>query len=103
MRSFYPDFSSLLFGFSAVVGVLGDIESGWAVLELHTHGVELCLHFIDRLRSEVTDIHQICLGADDQLTDGVDPFALQAVVGTHCEIEILDRKREIGSERLILK
>jgi hypothetical protein len=47
MRSFYPDFSSLLFGLSAVVGVLGDIESGWTVLELHAHGVKLRLHLVD--------------------------------------------------------
>src|SRR5436189_3151173 len=47
--------------------------------------------FVDRLLAEVRDRRQLALGLADQLADRLDPRALEAVVGAHAELELLDQ------------
>src|SRR5690606_23806165 len=79
----------------------GRVEAGRAVLEGQTHLDEFGFHLVDRLRTEVTDVEQVLLTARDQLTDGVDSLALQAVVRTYGQLQVLDRKRQIGGQLLV--
>src|SRR6476646_4204439 len=46
---------------------------------------------VDRLLAEVRDRRQLALGLADQLADGLDPRPLEAVVGAHAELELLDQ------------
>ena len=71
------------------------IESGRAVLQCQTETGQLDLHLIDRLRTEVADVHQVGLAARQQLTNGVHAFALQAVVRANRQIELLDRSAQL--------
>src|SRR5580704_3997443 len=54
-----------LFGFG-VVGDLGWVEAGRAVLERQTQLMQLDLHLVDRLLTEVADVEQVRLGARHQ-------------------------------------
>src|SRR5690606_30486964 len=77
-----------------VAGDLGRIEPGRAVLEGQTELVQLDLHLVDGLLAEVPDVEQVGLGTGDQFPDGVDPLPLEAVVGPHGQIQVVDRQRE---------
>ncbi len=56
--------------------------------------MQLDLHLVDGLLSEVADVEQIGLGTADKLTDGVNTFALEAVVGTDRQVQVLDGQSE---------
>src|SRR5690606_7560573 len=70
----------------------GRVEARRAVLETQTELGELGLDLVDRLGAEVADVQQILLAARDELTHGVDALALEAVVGTDGEVQVLDRQ-----------
>src|ERR687894_938238 len=53
--------------------------------------VERLPHLLDRLRPEVRDSRELRLGALEQLADGLDAGALEAVVGPDAELELLDQ------------
>src|SRR6201999_1904017 len=72
------------------------VEPGRAVLQGQTEADELHLDLVDRLGTEVADVEQVGLAARDQLADGVDALALQAVVRPDREVQVLDRHRERG-------
>src|SRR6478609_6725602 len=91
-------------GVRVVVGAvgLGDgsrVEAGRRVLEREAHPGQLRLDLVDRLGAEVADVEQVRLGTGHELTHGVDALALEAVVRTDRELELLDRQRQIGGER----
>src|SRR6188472_4770736 len=77
------------------------VEAGRAVLERETHLVQLRLDLVDRLGPEVADVEQVLLRAADELTHGVDALTLEAVVGPHGQLEVLDREGEVGSQLLV--
>src|SRR4249919_2355329 len=77
------------------------VEAGRAVLEGQTHLVQLRLDLVDRLGPEVADVEQVLLRARDELTHGVDALTLEAVVGAHRQVQVLDRKGEVGGELLV--
>ena len=58
--------------------------------------IKLVLHFLDGLRTKVTDVEQIVLRELNELTDRVDAGALQAVVGTDGKVQILDLLVQLG-------
>ena len=72
------------------------VEPGRRVLERQTHVDELLLDFLDRLSAEVPDVEQVLLAAADQLADRVNALALEAVVRTDGEVEVLDRQGQVG-------
>src|SRR4051794_26584055 len=47
--------------------------------------------FVDRLLAEVGDRRQLALGLGDEVADRLDAGALEAVVGPHAELELLDQ------------
>src|SRR4051794_36275432 len=53
-------------------------------------GVERLDDLVDRLLAEVRDRGQLTLGLRDQVADGLDARTLEAVVGPHAELELLD-------------
>src|SRR3954447_2536662 len=53
---------------------------------------ERLLDLFDRLLAEVRYRSQLVLGLDDEVADRLDPDALEAVVGTDAELELLDRE-----------
>ena len=63
--------------------------------------MQLQLDLVDRLGAEVADVEQVLLRAGDELTHGVDALALEAVVGTDGQLQVLDREGEVGSELLV--
>src|SRR6478609_9293913 len=77
------------------------VEAGRAVLEGQTHLVQLRLDLVDRLGPEVADVEQVLLRTRDELTHGVDALTLEAVVGAHGQLQVLDRKGEVGGELLV--
>src|SRR5215213_11165556 len=46
---------------------------------------------VDRLLAEVRDRRQLALGLGDEVADRLDPRPLEAVVGAHAELELLDQ------------
>src|SRR3712207_9548111 len=52
---------------------------------------ELRADLVDALHPEVADVHELFLAHRRELADGVDALALEAVVGAHGELQILDR------------
>ncbi len=58
--------------------------------------MQLDLDLVDGLLTEVADVEQIGLRACHELADGVDTFALEAVVGPDRQVQILDGKSEGG-------
>src|ERR687897_3390382 len=52
---------------------------------------ELGADLIDALHAEVTDVHELFLGHGGELAYGIDPLALEAVIGADRELEVLDR------------
>ena len=58
--------------------------------------MQLDLHLVDGLLPEVADVEQVGLGAANQLADGVDTLALEAVVGPDRQVQVLDRQAERG-------
>src|SRR6201996_6725199 len=83
-------------GGDVVAGDLGRVEAGRAVLERQTQLVQLDLHLVDGLLTEVADVEQVGLGARHQFSDGVHALTLEAVVGPHGQIQVVDRQRERG-------
>src|SRR4051794_23150846 len=77
------------------------VEAGRAVLEGQTHLVQLRLDLVDRLGTEVADVEQVLLRARDELTHGVDALTLEAVVGADGQLQVLDRKGEVGGGLLV--
>ena len=71
----------------AVLARLGEVaaEVGEPVLDL-----------ADRLRAEVLDGQQFPLGTRREVVHGVDALAAQAVVGTHRQVQLLERSRASG-------
>src|SRR3989454_11021248 len=53
---------------------------------------ESLLDLFDRLLAKVRDRGQLVLGLHDQIADRLDADALQAVVGTDSQLELLDRE-----------
>src|SRR5665648_1238073 len=51
---------------------------------------ELLLDLVDALLAEIRDVEQLGLGLADQVADGLDSLALEAVVRTHAELELFD-------------
>ena len=51
---------------------------------------ELLLHFLQALAAEVAHLHHISLVALHQLRNGVDTRALEAIEGTHAQVQLLD-------------
>src|SRR5512137_2331242 len=51
---------------------------------------ELVLDLVDALLAEVGDVEQLGLRLGDQVADGLDALALEAVVRTDAELELLD-------------
>src|SRR5213080_1160185 len=79
--------------------------SAAAVLAAQRQAVrsERLLDLLDRLLAEVRDRGQLGLGLDDEVADGLDADALQAVVRTDTQLELLDgevlhpvRERHLG-------
>src|SRR4051812_8452654 len=64
--------------------------------ELQATLVELGDHLVEGLLAEVGDGQEVVLGLDEQLADGVDLGALQAVAGALRQVEVLDRQVEVG-------
>src|SRR3954467_11599366 len=60
--------------------------------------LELDLDLVDRLLAEVADVHELGLGLLHDVTDRVDALALQAVVGAHRQVQLLDRDLVIARE-----
>src|SRR4051812_28742678 len=58
--------------------------------------VELLLDLVEALLAEVGDVEEVVLGLGEQLADGVDLSALQAVARPLRQIEVLDRQLEVG-------
>src|SRR5215469_8848708 len=58
------------------VGRRARVEARRRVFQRQAHVVELLLDLLDRLGAEVADVQQILLAAGDELTHGVDAFAL---------------------------
>src|ERR1700722_18199638 len=61
------------------------------VAEAEAPRVESLDHFVDRLLAEVRDRVELALGLGDEVADGLDPGPLEAVVGAHTELELLDQ------------
>src|SRR3984957_6775112 len=59
--------------------------------KVQTPGVERLDHLVDRLFAEVGDRVELRLGLGDQVADRLDAGALEAVVGAHAELELLDQ------------
>src|SRR3954453_4457759 len=60
------------------------------VAQAQPAGVQGLDHLVDRLAAEVRDRGQLALALGDQVADGLDARALEAVVGPHAELELLD-------------
>src|SRR3954453_861255 len=60
------------------------------VAQAQPAGVQGLDHLVDRLAAEVRDRGQLALALGDEVADGLDPRALEAVVGAHAELELLD-------------
>jgi len=52
-------------------------------------------HLVDRLLAEVGDRVELALGLRDEVAHGLDPGPLEAVVGAHSELELLDQDAEL--------
>src|ERR1017187_4046725 len=61
------------------------------VAQAQPAGLECLDDLIDRLLAKVRDRVQLRLGLRDQVADGLDAGALEAVVGAHAELELLDQ------------
>src|SRR6478609_7260782 len=71
------------------------VEPGDRVLQRQAERDELVAHLVDRLLSEVADVHELRLRQGDELRHGVDALALEAVVRADRQIEVLDRHRQL--------
>src|SRR3954451_13188510 len=60
------------------------------VAQAQPAGVQGVDDLVDRLAAEVRDRGQLTLALGDQVADGLDACALEAVVGAHAELELLD-------------
>lgn len=76
-------------------------EVNAGILQAETVVGQLLLDLIDRLLTEVTNVQQIFLRACNQLPEGVDTLALEAVVRPRLQVQVLDRQCQILGEGLI--
>src|SRR6185312_12609131 len=74
------------------------VEPGNRVLERQSERDELVAHLVDRLLTEVADVHELRLREGDELADRVDALTLEAVVRTDRQIEVFDRHRQLVGE-----
>src|SRR4051812_35478683 len=79
-------------------GTRGQVEPWRGILQGQTQFHQLGLDLVDGLGTEVADVHQVGLGAGHELTHGVDALALEAVVGAHGELQVLDRQGHVGCQ-----
>src|SRR5439155_8263902 len=70
------------------------LEAAGAVLAAEVQAVlrERLAHLLDRLLAEVRDRGQLLLRLHHEVTDGLDPDPLEAVVRADPEFELLDRE-----------
>src|SRR3954470_20188274 len=61
--------------------------------------VELVLDLVERLLAEVRDGQQVVLALAEQLAHGVDLRSLEAVAGGLGQVEVFDRRLEVGRAR----
>src|SRR5579871_6937242 len=61
--------------------------------QLEPQGRELLFDLVQRLAAEVLDVDDLVLRPLEQIAEGIDPRALEAVVRPHGEVELLDRHR----------
>ena len=61
---------------------LDRVEPRGGVAQRESQVVKGDLDLEDRLGTEVADVEEVLLGTGDELTDGVDALAFEAVVGT---------------------
>src|SRR2546421_4703712 len=59
--------------------------------QLQAAGAQRLDDLVDRLLAEVRDRRQLALGLADELAHGLDPRALEAVVGAHAQLQLLDQ------------
>src|SRR3954471_16010043 len=60
------------------------------VAQAQPAGVQGLDHLVDRLAAEVRDRGQLALALGDEVADRLDPRPLEAVIGPHAELELLD-------------
>src|SRR5437588_9067382 len=70
------------------------------VTQVQTPRVQSLDDLVDRLLAEVGDGVELRLGLGDQISDGLYPGPLEAVVGTHSQLELLDQDVVFLSPRL---
>src|SRR5882672_1093703 len=70
--------------------------------EVQAHVAELLLHFAQRGLSEVAHLEEFALGPGDQLADGLDALARQAVRRADRQVELADRHRQLLAQILLL-
>src|SRR6266508_2197464 len=63
---------------------------GLILAQIQSARVEGLDDLVDRLLAEVRDGVELALGLRDQVADGLDARALEAVVRAHAELELLD-------------
>src|SRR2546423_10832036 len=74
------------------------LASSLLLVQAQAELLELALDLVDGLLPEVADVHELGLALLHELPDRVHTLALQAVVGTDREVELLDRDGEIAGE-----
>src|SRR5581483_3402754 len=70
--------------------------------EVQAHVGELLLDLAQRRLAEVAHLEQLALGPRDQLADGLDPLARQAVRRAHREVQLADRHRQLLAQVFLL-
>src|SRR6185295_6368969 len=71
--------------------------------EIEAHVGEFLLHLAQRGLAEVAHLEQLRLGARDELADGLDPLAGQAVRRANRQVELADGHRELLAQLLLLR
>src|SRR5680860_1518093 len=67
------------------------LSAGSVLAQVEAAGLQGLDHFVDRLRAEVRDRVQLRAGFADQVADGLHAGTLEAVVGAHAELQLLDQ------------
>src|SRR3954470_16063157 len=75
---------------AGIVGVVGGRRGFLVVAQVQPARVQRLDDLVDRLLAEVRDRVELALGLRDEVADGLDPGALEAVVRAHAELELLD-------------
>src|SRR5580692_1108278 len=80
---------SLLRVFWCLIGL--EFRPSSVCAEIEATRVQRFDDLIDGLFAEVGDRVELCLGLGDEIADGLDASSLEAVVGAHAELELLDQ------------